>query len=70
VLRTALVSFAVIFLPIAIWFACKLHWGSALALLIVSAAFLKLGLSHDEDSWMSAIDELDFPHKPPGRRGK
>ncbi|MDB4877238.1 MAG: hypothetical protein JWM41_3684 [Gemmatimonadetes bacterium] len=56
--RGALVTFGVLFLPLALWFAWRRFWGQAVALLLVSAAFLKLGLSRDEDSWLAAIDEL------------
>jgi hypothetical protein len=63
VLRSALVTFGVLFLPAAVWFAWHGYWGRSLTLLAVSAAFLWLGLSRREDSWISAIDALgDRPH--------
>lgn len=68
VLRTALVVVGIIFLPTAIWFFWKAYWGSAIAVLVVAAISLKLGLTRDEDSWMSIIDELGVPrHKVPGK---
>lgn len=63
VLRATLVSFGLIFLPMAVWFAWKRYWGNAAALFLVSVMFLKLGTSRDDDSWMSAIDELDISHQ-------
>ncbi len=64
VLRAALVSFGLMFLPLAIWFAyANFHryWLNALALFVVAVAFLRWGFSRDEDSWVSAIDDLDGP---------
>ncbi len=58
VLRGALVTFGAMFLPLAIWFVWKHFWGESLAVGLVAVAFLRSGLSHDEDSWMSAIDAL------------
>lgn len=68
VLRSALVTFGALFLPMAIWFAYMnwhRYWDRSLILFAVSTAFLWLGLSRREDSWMSAIDELsgDRPHR-------
>jgi hypothetical protein len=67
VLRAALISFGVLFLPLGLWFAYRSvtrYWGQALVLLIVSVVFLRLGFSKDEDSWMAAIDELgETPRK-------
>ena len=67
VLRSALVTFGIVFLPTAIWFAhtsWHRYWGRSLTLLVVSAAFLWLGLSRREDSWLSAIDELSVDRPP------
>ena len=60
-LRGALVSLGGLFLPLAVWFSyVNLHryWGDVLGLLVVSFAFLKIGLSRDDDGFMAAIDEL------------
>jgi hypothetical protein len=62
--RAALVSFGVLFLPLAVWFAWRRFWGQSIALFLVSGVFLKLGLSRDENSWIAAIDELgEHAHK-------
>ena len=61
-LRSALVTFGVLFLPMACWFAyvdVRRYWIDALALVATSLAFLKWGLTRDEGSWIAAIDELD-----------
>ncbi|HEY5060705.1 MAG TPA: hypothetical protein VII52_04165 [Gemmatimonadaceae bacterium] len=64
-MRTTLVVLGIIFLPMAIWFFWKTYWGSAIAVLVLSAGSLRLGLTRDADSWMSMIDELGAPsHKP------
>ncbi len=64
VVRSALVTFGLLFLPLAIWFAWA-NWrryaGDAMALVVVSVVFLRLGLSRDDDSWISAIDDLGVP---------
>ena len=53
----------------AIWFFWKAYWGSAIAVLVLSAISLKLGLTRDADSWMSMIDDLGAPtHKQPGEK--
>ena len=64
VLRSALVCLGLLFLPVAIWFAYanwRRNWGQSLVLLAVGLWFLKLGLSRDEDSWISSIDDLGGP---------
>lgn len=61
VLRSALVSFGLLFLPMACWFAYSnfhRYWIDALALFVISVVFLRWGLTRDEDSWMSVIDDL------------
>jgi hypothetical protein len=61
VLRAALVTFGLLFLPMSIWFAyanIRRNWPNALALLAISLIFLKWGVARDADSWMSAIDDL------------
>lgn len=61
VLRSALISFGLLFLPLSIWFVYRdwqRYWGKALALVLASAAFLWFGLSRREDSWVSRIDDL------------
>ncbi len=60
--RSALVAFGLVFIPIALWFAfAKEHryFGRAIVLLVASVVFLWLGLSRREDSWITMIDELD-----------
>lgn len=62
VLRSALVVFGLLFLPMAILFAYKSwtrYWGRATVLFVVSLAFLWLGLSRNENSWVTMIDDLD-----------
>lgn len=64
VLRSSLVLFGILFLPISIWFAYanwRRNWGNALALFSISLLFLRLGLSRDENSWITTIDEMDSP---------
>lgn len=60
--RSALVTFGLSFIPMALWFAfAKEHryWGRSIVLLVASIVFLWLGLSRREDSWITMIDELD-----------
>jgi hypothetical protein len=67
VLRTTLVVLGIIFLPMGIWFFWKTYWVSGIAVLVLSALSLKLGLTRDPDSLMSMIDELGaLVHKQPG----
>jgi hypothetical protein len=64
VLRSALVLFGVSFLPLACWFAYvnfHRYWVDSLALFIIAVVFLRWGLTRDQDSWMSAIDDLGGP---------
>jgi hypothetical protein len=64
IVRGALVTFGVLFLPMGLWFAWRdigRYWGEALALLVVGGVFLRIGISRDEDSWIAAIDELGAP---------
>jgi hypothetical protein len=66
VLRSALVLFGLLFLPMACWFAYSnfhRYWPDALALFIIAVAFFKWGLTRNEDSWMSAIDDLDSSNR-------
>lgn len=61
-LRSALVMFGLLFLPMAILFAYKSwprYWLRASVLLLVSIVFLWLGLSRHENSWVTMIDDLD-----------
>ena len=61
VLRSALVSFGLLFLPLSIWFVYRdwqRYWGKCVALLLASAVFLWLGLSRRDDSWVSRIGDL------------
>lgn len=61
VLRSALISFGLLFLPLSIWFVYRdwqRYWGKSVALLLASAVFLWFGLSRRDDSWVSRIDDL------------
>jgi MFS superfamily sulfate permease-like transporter len=61
-LRSALVMFGLLFLPMAILFAYKSwprYWIRSAVLLAVSIVFLWLGLSRSERSWVTIIDDLD-----------
>lgn len=61
-LRSALVMFGLLFLPMAALFAYKgfeRYWARSLVLFIVSIVFLWLGLSRDENSWVTMVDDLD-----------
>ena len=61
-LRSALVTFGLLFLPMALVFAYKSgerYWARSIVLLVVAVAFLWLGLSRNENSWVTMIDDLD-----------
>lgn len=61
-LRSALVAFGLLFLPMAILFAYKSwerYWLRSSILLVVSILFLWFGLSRNENSWVTMIDDLD-----------
>ena len=61
-LRSALVAFGLLFLPMAVLFAYKSwerYWLRSVVLFVVSIVFLWLGLSRNENSWVSMIDDLD-----------
>lgn len=61
-LRSALVVFGLLFLPMALLFAYKSwerYWLRSIVLLVVSLAFLWLGLSRGENSWLTMVDDLD-----------
>jgi hypothetical protein len=60
-----LVVFALIFLPMSIWFAYSnwhKYWLRSAVLFAVSGAFLWLAFSRSERSWISAIDDLGGPN--------
>lgn len=60
-LRSALVAFGLLFLPMAILFAYKSwerYWLRSSILLVVSILFLWFGLSRNENSWVTMIDDL------------
>ena len=62
VLRSALVMFGLLFLPMAILFAYKSwerYWLRSVVLFVVSIVFLWLGLSRNEHSWVTMVDDLD-----------
>lgn len=72
ILRAALVLFGLLFLPMACWFAYTdfhRYKIDAIALFIISIAFLKWGLSRDENSWTAMIDELGGGNTSGGGRG-
>ncbi|HXT16101.1 MAG TPA: hypothetical protein VN706_10765 [Gemmatimonadaceae bacterium] len=59
--RSALIVFALLFLPMAILFAyrdLRHYWLESLVLIFVSIAFLRAGLDRRDESWLAAIDEL------------
>jgi len=61
VLRSALVIFGLLFLPLSIWFGyANFHrnWLNALCLFFIAVVFLRWGLSRNPDSWISTIDDL------------
>lgn len=61
-LRSALVMFGLLFLPMAILFAYKSwerYWLRSSVLVVVSVMFLWFGLSRNENSWVTMIDDLD-----------
>jgi len=58
-LRSTLAACGVIFLPIAVWFFYRRVWVQAIVLVVMSVVFLRLAFTRDEDSWMSAVDDLD-----------
>ena len=61
-LRSALVTFGLLFLPMSILFAFKSwerYWTRSVVLFVVSIVFLWLGLSRNENSWVTMIDDLD-----------
>lgn len=64
VVRGALVTLAVLFLPLACWFAYanfSRYWVDSLALFAIAVLFLRWALDRSDDSWLSAIDELRGP---------
>jgi hypothetical protein len=61
-LRSALVVFGLLFLPMSILFAYKdweRYWIRSSILFVVSMVFLWWGLSRNENSWVTMIDDLD-----------
>lgn len=61
ILRASLVFFGLLFLPVAFWFAHRgfaRYWPQSLVLVGVGAAFLRLGLSRRENSWIALMDDL------------
>jgi len=56
-----LVLFAMLFLPMAIFFLhrdWRRYWLESIMLIFISVAFLVAGFNRDENSWISAIDDL------------
>lgn len=61
VVRATLVIFGVMFLPWSLFIVYRdpaRYWLQSVILLALSVYALRLGLSRDEDSWLSAIDDL------------
>ena len=61
VLRASLVTFGLMFLPAAFWFAHRglsKYWPQSLVLFVISVAFLRLGFSRRENSWIALMDDL------------
>jgi hypothetical protein len=59
--RSSLAVFGIIFLPFAIWFVYRdflRNWPQSLILVAVSVWFLRLAFTKDDDSWISAVDDL------------
>ncbi len=70
IVRGALTVLAVLFLPLAIWFAWsgwRKYWLSVLALVAVSAFFLWLANDHRPEGWLSSIDDSGGPANPDAR---
>ena len=60
-LRSTLAVFGIFFLPFAIWFVYRdwvRNWPQSLILVVVSIWFLRLAFTKDDDSWISAVDDL------------
>ena len=67
ILRSALVLFGLLFLPMAFWFAYanfRRYWIDATALFVIAVVFLRWGLTRNEDSWMATIDDLGDKGSP------
>lgn len=65
-LRAALVCFGLLFLPAAAWFAHRgitQYWLQVIVLAAVGVAFLRLGLSKNENSWVALLDDLATSRK-------
>lgn len=61
-LRATLVSFGLLFLPMAAWFAHRgfsRYWMEATILVLIGLMFLRLGLSRKDNSWLALIDDLE-----------
>jgi len=61
VVRSALIIFALLFLPLGCWFAYanfRRYWPDALSLIVISVVFLWWALDPRDDSWIASIDEL------------
>jgi hypothetical protein len=57
-LRSSLAICGVVFLPIAIWFLHTGKWWQGISLIVVSVVFLRLAFTRNENSWISAVDDL------------
>ena len=61
VVRSALVVFGLVFLPMAVIFLYRdwsHRWPESVILIFVSVVFLRAAFNRDDESWLSAIDEL------------
>lgn len=63
IVRSSLAVFGVLFFPIALWFAFRRLWLEAFVLGVISILFMRLAFDKSEDSWISAVDDLDGPTK-------
>jgi hypothetical protein len=61
IVTSALIVFAILFLPMAVLFLYRdwrHHWLESVILIAVSIVFVRTALNRGDDSWISAIDEL------------
>jgi hypothetical protein len=61
VLRASLVTFGLMFVPAAFWLAHRglaKYWPQSFILLLIAIAFLRLGMSRRENSWITLMDDL------------
>ena len=59
--RSSLAVFGVLFFPMALWFAFRRLWLEAFVLGVISILFMRLAFDRSDDSWLSAVDDLEGP---------